>query len=61
MLEEFSYLGKEAAYETVVINTNIIADSITSAIPIKTGLYPPIIKNAFEYGSEIKNENDLTV
>lgn len=48
MLEEFSYLGKEAAYETVVINTNIIADSITSAIPIKTGLYPPIIKNAFE-------------
>ncbi|MBR5152039.1 MAG: PolC-type DNA polymerase III [Clostridia bacterium] len=45
MLEEFSYLGEEKAYEVVVKNTNRIADMIEDIAPLKTGSYPPSIEN----------------
>lgn len=48
MLAEFSYLGEEAAYRSVVTDTNRIADLITQVAPLKEGFYPPVIKNAYQ-------------
>ena len=43
MLEEFSYLGEEKAYEVVVINTNRIADMCEQISPISSEKCPPHI------------------
>ncbi len=45
MLEEFSYLGAEKAYEIVVTNPNAIAAQIEEIQPVKDGSYPPSIEN----------------
>lgn len=52
MLAEFAYLGEEAAYETVVTNTNRIAGMIEKITPVRDEQYRPIIE-----GSEEKLKN----
>ena len=48
MLEEFSYLGEERAYEVVVRNTNLIADMVEGQVALlpEPRLYPPVIENS---------------
>ena len=48
MLEEFSYLGEEKAYEVVVTNTNMIADMCETVRPVPHDLFAPKIENSVE-------------
>ncbi len=48
MLEEFSYLGAEKAYEVVVTNTNRIADMCETLRPVPHKLFAPKIENSVE-------------
>jgi len=48
MLDEFSYLGEEKAYEVVVENTNLIADMCDKFDPIKSGTFEPTLENSAE-------------
>ncbi len=55
MLDEFAYLGKEAAYEVVVTNTNKIADMVErfKPVPDRDQLYSPSIPGAEEAVREL--------
>ena len=48
MLEEFSYLGQERAWEVVVENTNAVADMVEGQVELlpEHHLYPPKIENS---------------
>ena len=46
MLDEFSYLGTEKAYEIVVENTRKIADRIESISPVRPDKCAPVIEGA---------------
>ena len=48
MLEEFSYLGTEKAFEVVVTNPNRIADMCDTVRPVPHNLFAPKIENSVE-------------
>ncbi|MBQ6430976.1 MAG: PolC-type DNA polymerase III [Oscillospiraceae bacterium] len=48
MLEEFSYLGAEKAFEVVVTNPNLIADMCDTIRPVPHNLFAPKIENSVE-------------
>ena len=48
MLEEFSYLGKEKAFEVVVTNPNIVVDMCETIRPVPHNLFAPKIENSVE-------------
>ena len=53
MLEEFSYLSPEKAYEVVVTNSNLIADRIQDIAPVCPDKCLPIIDNSDELLKEL--------
>lgn len=48
MLEEFSYLGSQKAFEVVVENPNRIASECEDIRPVPEGTYPPSIEGSAE-------------
>ena len=59
MLNEFSYLGKNLAYEVVVENTNKIADMIEDIKPIPDETFPPVIEGSEEKLRELCYEKAI--
>ena len=59
MLEEFSYLGKEKAYEIVVTNTNKIADMCEAVNPISDLKCPPEIEGSEKEIKRIAEEKAI--
>ena len=46
MLQEFSYLGEEKAYEVVIRNPGVIADWCDKVRPLPDGLFAPKLENS---------------
>lgn len=53
MLDAFSFLGEELAYEIVVTNTNLIAKMVDELQIIRDKLYTPVLENSAEITKEM--------
>ena len=53
MLDEFSFLGEEGAYNAVVVNTNRISEIIMQITPVTKESYPLLIPNAYDKIQEL--------
>ena len=53
MLQEFSYLGEEKAFEVVVTNTNLVASWCDPIPPLPKGLFAPKLENSDEELKEL--------
>lgn len=53
MLDEFTYLGREKAFEVVVTNTNLIADMIDAIVPLRPDRCVPEIPGSDKELEEI--------
>ncbi|MFZ5824182.1 MAG: PolC-type DNA polymerase III [Bacillota bacterium] len=56
MLDEFQYLGADAAVEVVITNPNAIADMIDKVKPVPDKLYPPVLEGSNEKTRELSYE-----
>ncbi|MPM92813.1 DNA polymerase III PolC-type [bioreactor metagenome] len=56
MLQEFSYLGQEKAFEVVVKNTNLVADMCEEIRPVPQGNFPPSMDRAPEDLEEMSRQ-----
>jgi len=61
MLSEFSYLGKELAYEVVVTNTNIIADMTEKINPVPPDKAPPVIEGSDELLRKLTYDKAISI
>ncbi len=61
MLEEFSYLGKETAYEVVVTNTNLIADMTEKINPVPPDKAPPVIEGSDELLRKLTYDKAISI
>lgn len=57
MLEAFSFLPRDIAFEIVVTNTQLITDSIEDIKPMRDSLYTPSIENAEDNLKKICYDN----
>src|SRR5690606_27655833 len=57
MLEEFSYLGEEKAYEVVVKTPRMIAESVKEMRPVPAGFHPPTLERADEEIRDMATRN----
>lgn len=53
MLDEFSYLGEEKAYEVVIKNTNMIANMCEDIKLLPDGLFAPVIEGSADQLQEL--------
>jgi DNA polymerase-3 subunit alpha (Gram-positive type) len=53
MLDEFAYLGKDAAYEVVITNPNAVADLIEKVLPVPNKLFPPVLEGSSTQTEEL--------
>src|SRR5699024_5540680 len=61
MLEQFSFLDDDTAYEIVVENSNAIAEKVEPIAPLKNDLYTPSIEGAEEEIKQLTYGNGIRI
>ncbi len=56
MLDEFAYLGEEAAYEVVIVAPNQVVDMCDQVQPVPDKLFPPVLEGSEEMTRKLSYE-----